>query len=359
MKKRICTKPFEWLEIFNEPEGGLYICCPGWLPTPIGNIAQTDAKTLWQGPLASQIRASVIDGSFKYCSKDFCPYMEDPDAPDSPMKDVDEYEYEEYQLAVIHPELYLPAPKTLNCAYDRSCNLQCPSCRVEILQASKEERAGYQSLINDVLDVFADDLETLYVTGSGDPFASRHYWELLTSDITDRYPKLKFRLHSNAILFTESRWQQLTHLHGKVQMIEISIDGGRKESYEINRYPAKWDTLVERMEFIAAIRQEYPDMVLKINHVVQANNWRDMRSLVTLAQRWGADILKFSKINNWGTYSPSEYRRVCVHEPGHPDFEAFQAYIADPLFAIPMIMMDNFLPTMPELIATDCALEPS
>ena len=353
-KKRICTKPFEWMELFNEPEGALYACCPGWLPTPIGNINNADAKTIWQGQMASDIRQSVIDGSFKYCSKDFCPYVSDPFAPESPIKDVDEIEYQEYQLAVSQPELYLPSPKTINCAYDRSCNLQCPSCRTEILQASKAEREEYYGLIHDVLDVFADDLGTLYVTGSGDPFASRHYWELLTSDIAERYPKLKYRLHSNAIMFTPARWEKLAQLHGKVSLIEISIDGGRQDSYEINRYPAKWDELMVRMDFIASIRAQHPEMQLKINYVVQANNWRDMKPLVALAKKWGADIVKFSKINNWGTYTPSEYRKICMHDPLHPDFEAFREYIADTLFDDSMIMMDDFIPEAPQLIASDC-----
>ena len=354
MKKRICTKPFEWLELFNEPKGAIYACCPGWLPTPIGNLEDADAKSIWQGEKASEIRQSVIDGSFKYCSKDFCPYVADPFAPESPIKDVDEFEYQEYQLAVSRPDLYLPSPKTINCAYDRSCNLQCPSCRSEIMQASKTERADYKALIDDVLSVFADDLGTLYVTGSGDPFASRHYWELLTSDIAERYPSLKYRLHSNAIMFTEARWEKMQSLHGKISLIEISIDGGRQASYEINRYPAKWDDLMERMSFIASIRRQYPDMLLKINYVVQANNWRDMKPLVGLAEEWGADIVKFSKINNWGTYTPSEYRKVCIHEPTHPDFDDFSRYIDDVIFDSAMIMMDEFVPEMPELITTDC-----
>lgn len=128
------------------------------------------------------------------------------------------------------------------------------------MQASKAQRTEYYELIRDVLDVFADDLGTLYVTGSGDPFASRHYWELLTSDIAECYP-------------------------------------------------SKWDELMERMAFIASICAEHSEMQLKINYVLQANNWRDMKPLVALAKQWGADIFKFSKINNWCIFSPSEYQK--------------------------------------------------
>ncbi|WP_053979392.1 SPASM domain-containing protein [Marinagarivorans algicola] len=355
MTTKICTKPFEWLEVFNQPEGELYLCCSGWLPKSIGNIHNHDAKTLWHSAVASDIRQSVIDGSFRYCSAEFCPYLAEPNAPESPIKYVDDIQLAEYQLAVNQPELFMSAPKTMNCAYDRSCNLACPSCRDEVMQASSHERQAYDALIGRVLDVFADDLGTLYVTGSGDPFASRHYWQLLTSDIVSRYPKLSYRLHTNAILFTERRWQKIASLHPKIELIEVSIDGGTASSYEQNRYPAKWAVLLERMAFVARIRRQLPHIVLKINCVVQANNWRDMKALVALAKSWGVDILKFSKINNWGTYSPAEYQRVCVHQTDHPDNAAFMAMLGDPVFSQPMIMLDDFTTNaQPQLIATDC-----
>lgn len=358
MKRQICTKPFEWMEIFNQPASGeLYLCCPWWLPKSLGNASEVDARELWQSDLASEIRQSVIDGSYKYCSKEFCPYVASPNAPESPIKMVDEEEYAGYQLAVSQPELYLPAPKTMNCAYDRSCNLQCPSCRNEIIQASKPDRDEYEVMIRKILDSFAEDLGTLYVTGSGDPFASRHLWQLLSSDISKKYPSLNFRLHTNAIKFTESRWQKMVHLHGRIEMIEISIDGGRKESYEINRYPAQWEELLERMAFVAGIRAQYPDMNLKLNYVVQANNWRDMKVLIALGNDWGVDVIKFSKIVNWGTYSPTEYRDVCIHEPVHAEYEAFRDYLDDPIFDSPKIMMDDFIQEHHGILASDSISE--
>ena len=43
-----------------------------------------------------------------------------------------------------------------------------------------------------------------------------------------------------------------------------------------------------------------------------------------------------------------------MHDPLHPDFEAFREYIADTLFDDSMIMMDDFIPEAPQLIASDC-----
>jgi hypothetical protein len=360
MKHTICTKPFEWLELNNHPRSGeAYLCCPWWLPRSIGNVFDADAKALWHSAEASAIRASVIDGSFRHCT-DVCPYKHSPDAPESPIKTVDDAELARYQQAVADPVGQLPAPEIINCAYDRSCNLACPSCRSEILQASREERTEYDALIHGVLESFADKATTLYVTGGGDPFASRHYWELLQRDLPERYPALRLRLHTNGILLNPVRWKKMAHWHGKINLIEVSIDGGDATSYELNRPPARWEQLQEAMAFIASVRQDYPALCLKINCVVQANNWRSLRALLQQSEQWGADIVKLSKIVNWGTYTDEAFRKVAVHLRSHPDNAAFMASLQDPVFRAPGIMMDDFAAdnvSAPVVIATDREVE--
>jgi len=62
-------------------------------------------------------------------------------------------------------------PREVNCAHDRACNLSCPSCRTElIIKTSRREEilSIRRKLDNEALA----DAETLYITGSGDPFGS-------------------------------------------------------------------------------------------------------------------------------------------------------------------------------------------
>jgi hypothetical protein len=62
-------------------------------------------------------------------------------------------------------------PRSVNCSYDRSCNLSCPSCRTQVIVESRnrERISGIQGKIND--DALAD-ARLLYITGSGDPIGS-------------------------------------------------------------------------------------------------------------------------------------------------------------------------------------------
>ena len=70
LKKWICTKPFNYLDVNH---GGSYMCCPSWLPE---DITEGGTKTItegWFSEKSDAIRASMLDGSFRYCDHKVCP----------------------------------------------------------------------------------------------------------------------------------------------------------------------------------------------------------------------------------------------------------------------------------------------
>ncbi len=335
MRRLICKKPFEWMEISANPGKQVYLCCQGWLPISVGYAEQTPIKEIWQSKTASKIRQSVIDGSFKYCKKTFCRYLEGGEVPDqleNPLITVGEHTYERYKKAVEEPIKYLPEPKTLNAAYDYSCNLSCPSCRKEIRQDSKEQRENNNQFIEATLEEIGNKLQLLYVTGSGDPFGSRHFWDLLQSDITNKYPNLRFRIHTNAQLLTPNRWQRIKHLHHKIDTLEISIDGASAETYEENRRPGKWIDLLERMNFVSEIIREQESIKLTVSFVIQANNYFEMEKFVELGKTWEANTIQFSCLNNWGTFSAAEYLSRAIHVQYHKEYSRFIEALRNPVF---------------------------
>jgi hypothetical protein len=70
---RFCAAPFENLE--TNPGGAVYFCCPAWLPVPIGNLEEADAASIWNSRAAQDIRASIHDGTYRYCSRTHCPKL--------------------------------------------------------------------------------------------------------------------------------------------------------------------------------------------------------------------------------------------------------------------------------------------
>jgi hypothetical protein len=66
-QRLFCSKPFESFEITQiNGRGGVYLCCPSWLDTPIGNLRFQSVEEIWNGERAQDIRRSILDGSFDY-----------------------------------------------------------------------------------------------------------------------------------------------------------------------------------------------------------------------------------------------------------------------------------------------------
>lgn len=272
----ICTKPFEHFEVLGTSNAyPTFICCRGWLPKPTGDLTYQSPQEAWHSEEAVKIRRSVTDGSFKYCKREFCPHL---NSISGPVKYVDESELAKYQTMVEDGNIQ---PKQLNCGYDTSCNLSCPSCRRELMMAKGEEREMIAKLGTSLLDSFGPHLEYIYMTGSGDPFASKHFLGILTGvdDPLKKYPQLKLHLHTNAQLFTPDVWRKMNSSKNRIGIMHVSIDAASETTYHENRRPGHWKTLLENMEFISSLRRADHIGYLIISFVVQKNNYNEMTDL--------------------------------------------------------------------------------
>jgi MoaA/NifB/PqqE/SkfB family radical SAM enzyme len=323
MTELFCAQPFEHLEV--QTNGQAYVCCPGWLPEPIGNVREQDPAKLWNGEAAQRIRASILDGSFRYCTS--CPFLGIRQGPVRPMQAVTDPEH----LAIIRERrLHVDRVKLLNLAYDRSCNLSCPSCRTEVVVASGQalrRLTTFQASL--VTPQLLRSLDSLYITGSGDPFASSLFRDLLRSIDASDYPQLHIILHTNALLFTEENWRAMKRAHPLMHTLLVSIDAATSETYSVNRRGGVWERLLERLHFVKTLRREGPFRNFSLNFVVQANNWREMPEFVRLAHRYDADAAIFTPLRNWGTYSDSEFSNRAVHLSSHPENAQFLQMLKD------------------------------
>src|SRR5437016_14546850 len=73
-KRLFCSVPFERLEM--HPDGKCFACCPGWLRRPLGTLSEdTPFEEIWNGQAAREIRAGILDGSFRDCDENRCPHL--------------------------------------------------------------------------------------------------------------------------------------------------------------------------------------------------------------------------------------------------------------------------------------------
>lgn len=341
-QRLFCSRPFKDIDVtgFRNFKGDVYLCCSAWLPRVVGNVQRHGMEEIWNGAAAQEVRRSILDGSFRFCSESRCPFLR---TVSGPVKPADEVEDPRLRQALDEDLTRLPwGPLEVNCSYDRSCNLACPSCRAEpVVESAQEEQI--LNLQQKLEAQALKDAEYLYITGSGDAFGSPFFNRWLRTMDLERMPRLRtIHLHTNGQLWTPAMWSRIPRpVRQRVRSAEISIDAASPKTYALNRPPGSFPRLLENLEFIAGLRRRGPLAYLKLSMVVQRNNFREMPEFARLGERYGADVVLFTKLVNWGTFRHAEYRRRAVHLPQHPEHEDFQEVLEDDVLRHPRVSLGN------------------
>jgi hypothetical protein len=340
-KRLFCTKPFTWFEVSRwDREGEVFVCCPGWMTSGIGNLLDSTVAEVWNGDRAQDIRRSILDGSFEYCIEARCPFLQ---SKSGPVQLVDDVKDALMRQAIDQNLTLLPwGPQEINASYDRSCNLSCPSCRTEVIMehARKNEILSIQTkLTNEALG----EAKFLYITGSGDPFGSPYFREWLTSMRLSDMPQLeKIYLHTNGLLWTQRNWERIhPEIRARVLEAHVSIDAASPGTYAINRRGGDFERLLRNLEFVARDLRPSPLLWLGVSMVVQENNFEEMADFVRLGQRFGVNGVYFSQIVNWGTFSDEEFSKRAIHLPEHPRHGELIEALRNPILDSPEVYIGN------------------
>lgn len=319
-----CEQPFNRIEV-NEA-GDVFNCCPAWLNKPIGNLLSHSLEDIWNSQTAIQIRESIHNGSYKYCNKNLCPRLKNSEMPKENVKDPSILD-----LMLNKKSILKTSPTKLNCCYDRSCNLKCASCRTNLIM-HKEFSIDWNkaSQIQSQLLPLMGHLEWLEVTGSGDPFASTVFFELLKSLNIRDFPRLKIFLHTNATLWTQDRWSQISGIHQLVKKVDISIDAASEKTYQKVRAHGHFQALLNNLKFISGLKKQGFLDDVKLSFVVQSENFHEIPSFVELAKSLQFDRVLFSMLDNWGTFDDETYKAKAIHHPDHPLHSELLAVINKP-----------------------------
>jgi len=339
-----CSRPFEHLNVATPAvpgsgqRGGAYLCCTGWLPVSIGNLKTSTVAEVWNGEVARKIRRSILDGSFRYCERE-CAFLQSATGPVQAVEDVTDVRLKE----IIDKDLDIipDGPRTLNAAFDLSCNLSCPSCRTEHIIESQSQTEIIQ-LQHRLANEAFHNLEVLTVSGSGDAFGSPFFLRWLRTLKVSQYPKLRIHVHTNAQLWTAPIWAKIPEeVRERIFAAEISIDAATEKTYALNRRGGEWSVLLSNLELIARLRANGPLQHLKFDFVVQENNFQEMPGFVELARAHAVDNVQFTRLVNWGTYSKSELRQRSIHIPSHPRHGELLEVLRDPRLQHEIVNLGN------------------
>jgi pyruvate-formate lyase-activating enzyme len=311
------------------------------------------ADAVWNSAAAVEIRRSVLDGDFRYCSRTLCSYIAAQKLPrKDDITDPTLRGYIDRRKMVLDD-----VPRMVQLNHDPTCNLACPSCRTEIIASKAEEQDTYAQAAERVILPLLERVDgQSYISGGGEAFASKHYRSILAALNRAGYPGLHLHLITNGLLITAQRWSEYPHLPEMLDVLSVSIDAARPETYERLRRPAKWPVLMSNLEVMSEMRRSRTIRRLQINFVVQADNYREILDFVALGKRLGVDNIWFQRLTNYGAFDEGTFTRADVTSPRHPEHAALLEILRDPLLKQPGIDIEMLMPLLPEVVASDLRL---
>ncbi|QUT04959.1 radical SAM protein [Sphingobium phenoxybenzoativorans] len=336
LSDRFCEIPFEVLDVLD---GTSHLCCSNWVLPSVGNLAEQHWEDVWNSDVALDIRDSILDGSFRYCNKIACPFI---GGHQLPSKSEVAARSDHWRDIIENNKVRMDkGPHRVNLAYDPTCNLSCPSCRSKKFAADAETRARYDKLQEEAVLPLLRQTKLVFVTGSGDPFASKNFRRLMERLGPEDYPDLRFQIMTNGMLFTRREWERFPALHNRVAFLRISLDAATGPTHELLRRGARWHVMEENLAFASELRAKGLIDRLDLTFVVQADNYREMGDAVDLAHHYGADSMGFFRLTNWGTFTPAQYASKAIFMPLHPDHDRFLETMQDPRLRDPIAALQE------------------
>jgi pyruvate-formate lyase-activating enzyme len=329
-----CAHPFTTLETTHT--GLAFVCCPVWLPTPIGTLGAKAAE-IWTSPAARAIRESIIDGSFRHCDHRNCSFITNRALPHRESPEARAI-LDDYAAKGTVDRL----PRYVTLSHDKSCNLSCPSCRSRVYVATKTKQSELDRLTETAILPLLRHAERANITGSGDPFGSNHFRNLISRLAEPEFSGLKIDLHTNGQLWDERAWNEL-RLQGRVHYAQISIDAACAKTYEVVRRGGSYERLLANLAFVKRLRNSGEIAELEFSMVVQARNFREMPGFVALGRAYAADSVSFQMIRKRDIFSTREFEEAFIGNPDHVDYPEFLEVLGSPMLAAPGVRMGNVL----------------
>jgi len=304
--------PFYHTEITNDEQ---YICCPGWLPESIKETP--DFERNFYGKKAMEIRESILDNSYKFCKENLCPHLSRHNKGLSSPVFIDKSD----------PIFKSPKPKWVYFGFDISCNLQCPSCRSEIINFIGKDRKKMDIMLDSITSQLGEYIENIGMCGGAEPFFSKTMIKFMREFDASRFPKLKtIHLHTNGTLWNKNSWNAISRVHRYIETCEISMDAGTESTYNIVRVGGNWGVLMHNIEFVLTIARL---KFIRFSFVVQQRNYKDMENfynLITLKMKNSNKKFEifYNPIVEWGEFkTQNNFQTQEIHNPMHPEYKEF------------------------------------
>ena len=274
-----CPRPFDTILI--DKNGSCYACeCTAWLPQSIGNLQIKTLDEIICSPMHEHLQESIIDGTYRYCNENQCSYIR--------------------ANIVDHATTSVTYIEHLRLAIDDSCNLRCPSCRTGLIFEKEGSRFNKRIEFADKINVWLQNVIhpcTVHIGSDGDPFASHVYRYFM--EHTPDSDQIRYSILTNSLLVDEFH-NKIPHVVKRLTKLGVSVDGATKNTYEQLRLGGSWEKIQYNLNFIKELKQQF-NFKFELHMVVQKDNWKEMPTMLELADQFNVDIVYFNEIKDWNT----------------------------------------------------------
>lgn len=318
---KVCLSPFVMIEVALD--GSVRMCgCSGWLPTVVGNLKENTLISILASTEAQEIRQSIIDGTFQYCNEKLCGVI-----ASNLLNELDTVPPNVKKL--MNDARQFEMPHHISFQGDRTCNLSCPSCRTGIIKTSDKE-IEHQTQIGKLIsaNLFSapnDQRIILEVSGTGELFASDLLMSFVNSIDKAKFPNFKLHIGTNGLLCPD-RWNRISNIESCVEKVTVSIDASQPQTYERIRRGGRWDDILTAMKFLQH-KKHLLGIKLHTRMIVQQQNYKEIKEFYDLCQTFDVDVVEYSRVTNWGTWSKFDFKTHDVFQQDHLEFSQARAAI--------------------------------
>ena len=326
-----CNYPFDMMHVL---ERAYMTCCYGWFDQPEDFVVRGDYDNLWEvwnHEKFKRLRSLWINGDFeggypKECSP--CGKRIEAGVDD----DILDY----------YSRDMTKGPKVIGFSNDLTCNLHCWTCRAKPIIEKKQKKVWKQT--NNVLNTWKKDIRFIECIGSGDPFASPAWFDILQNiDLSNYHQDFRIVIFTNGLLLP-THWGRISNIHSSISRIRMSIDAVSKDIYERTRLGGKWEDLNRALDFVSEM-----DQPLTLNMVVTADNFTDIPLVIKKAISIpNCIILNITTMRYWpqmrGGYE--RFHEMDLSREDHPKMDEFIKVLNEnkDLLNNPIVQSERLMP---------------
>ena len=353
LSKKSCMVPFKHIEI--HAGGQVSACCYTWLPKWVGNVLTDSIDEVINNSTRLSIQDNMKEGTFDYCN-DQCPQLSSLLSGGTDYWDLVSRNNLEKQLK--------NATMNVGFSYDLSCNLQCPSCRDNLIYwdpFDPEDHKGrhiaqIHEKVKELISVLVTQhpIVNLNITGSGDAFASPLYWNYLKELAANPIPKnLRLNLKTNGVLMTEQHWQEIEPLWNHISYVEVSVDAFKEETYKIVRKNGNFKKLKNNLDCFDKMVSNscFPNLSgWQTNFIVQRDNFLELKDFVNWQLSYvSKPIIWTNLLAQWHHMPDEKFKSMAIWRDDHVDKGKLIEILKDPVFKNKQLKLGNMSSLLPAL----------